>query len=419
MIVVSVIAIAIYQSMTAYGNNTIATTNVATLSIFPVASAFVHTNRLRHQRYVDGMCPVNTRNIKHLGPRQSSVLLARSKVKSDHDDGDGYNNDSVRNATGTTVDETVEQRKKYWVVLIDDEEDLRLAVSDFLQDKGYQVSAYSDAPTFLEFCNDIDLRRQQQKQQEQQRRIQTNVQSDDNDEDNDNGGGGGDDDEKVTRFPDAIISDVRMPGGPNGVELVKAVRSHPSLELRTIPIVMLTAKALTQDRVEGYKAGADFYLPKPFAPDELVSIIDNMISRKEQRRKAAEEASAAAAAAAAALKKNGSSKGTGSKAANRESITPDHIPDLLQLKQELEDIKSIMKQNAERVVQKTDVYLTDKERKVLELVCDGYTSGQIAEQCGVSVQQANRVMKKLYLITETKTRTALVKWAVSTGYVSR
>mmetsp|Transcript_51547 Transcript_51547/g.124442 ORF Transcript_51547/g.124442 Transcript_51547/m.124442 type:complete len:488 (+) Transcript_51547:160-1623(+) len=415
------IVIAIYQSITAFGNNndrhTISATNAAdfaTLPIFPVASAFVllHTNRLWHQRCTCRTWGINTGNSKYLGTRQSSLLLARYKAESDQDDSDGDNNNSATNST-VTVNETIEQGKKYWVVLIDDEEDLRLAVSDFLYDKGYHVSAYADAPTFLEFCNDKDQRQQQQRTPKLMGKVQSDASDDDNEENDD------DDDENAARFPDAVISDVRMPGGPNGVELVKAIRSHPSLELRTIPIVMLTAKALAQDRIEGYQAGADFYLPKPFSPDELVSIIDNMISRKEQRRKAAEEAAAAATSTAIALKKN-DNEGTSSDGEddNRKSIVPTDIPDLLQLKQELEEIKSIMKENAERVVQKTDVCLQDRERVVLELVCDGYTNGEIAEQCGVSAVTINRCVKKLKDMTETKTRTELARWAVSTGYVS-
>jgi DNA-binding NarL/FixJ family response regulator len=332
--------------------------------------------------------------------------MTRTNNDDEFDDNDNENEKgSSLNHNGEN--KKVQRRRKYWVVVVDDEEDLRLAVGDFLFDKGYHVTACSDAPALLEVCNEILADQQQQqttaridntdrddKQQSQEYENQSRLLQ------RSNGTRTG------TRLPDAIISDVRMPGGPTGIELVKMIRSHPSPELRTIPIVLLTAKALTQDRIEGYKAGADFYLPKPFSPDELVSIVDNMISRKEQRKQAAEMVTAASTSLST------------DRNDRRESISPLHIPDLLTLKQELEEIKGIMKQNAASVVQKTDVYLTDAEREVLDLVCDGYTNAEIAEHCGVGIIKMNRMILKLYEKTQTRTRTELVRWAVSTGYVS-
>lgn len=48
-----------------------------------------------------------------------------------------------------------------------------------------------------------------------------------------------------------------------------------------VPVVLLTAKGMTEDRVAGYRAGADAYIPKPFDPDELISVIDSAILRLE------------------------------------------------------------------------------------------------------------------------------------------
>ena len=89
------------------------------------------------------------------------------------------------------------------------------------------------------------------------------------------------------------------------------------------------------------------------------------------------------------------------------------------LKQDMDQIKQLMKRNSNTVVKKTDVYLTDVERDVLEYICKGYTNGEIAEERKVSVIGVNRMIQKLYLITGTQTRTELVRWAISTGYVSR
>merc|ERR1712238_77066 len=55
--------------------------------------------------------------------------------------------------------------------------------------------------------------------------------------------------------------------------------------LKNIPIILLTAKAMTEDRIRGYQMGADVVLPKPFSPEELLSIIDNLIERKNRRKR--------------------------------------------------------------------------------------------------------------------------------------
>lgn len=72
---------------------------------------------------------------------------------------------------------------------------------------------------------------------------------------------------------DLIVLDVMMPG-ESGVDLTKSLR-----ETRDVPILMLTARAETDSRVEGLQAGADDYLPKPFDPRELVLRINNILRR--------------------------------------------------------------------------------------------------------------------------------------------
>lgn len=66
----------------------------------------------------------------------------------------------------------------------------------------------------------------------------------------------------VTGDYDAIVLDVMMPK-LNGVEVLERLRAEG---VRT-PVMMLTAKAEKDDRITGFNAGADDYLPKPFAPD--------------------------------------------------------------------------------------------------------------------------------------------------------
>ena len=73
---------------------------------------------------------------------------------------------------------------------------------------------------------------------------------------------------------DALILDVMMPK-LNGIEVLKRLRDKG---VKT-PIMMLTAKAQKDDRIEGFDAGADDYLPKPFAPDELLSRVRALLRR--------------------------------------------------------------------------------------------------------------------------------------------
>lgn len=72
---------------------------------------------------------------------------------------------------------------------------------------------------------------------------------------------------------DLLIVDVMMPG-ETGISLTKSLSKE-----RTIPILMLTALAETNNRIEGLEAGADDYLPKPFDPRELLLRINNILKR--------------------------------------------------------------------------------------------------------------------------------------------
>lgn len=76
--------------------------------------------------------------------------------------------------------------------------------------------------------------------------------------------------------PDLIVSDIRMPG-MNGFELAQHLRASSRTML--VPVVFLTAKDETADRIEGFRSGVDAYLTKPFEPDELVAVIKNILER--------------------------------------------------------------------------------------------------------------------------------------------
>lgn len=72
---------------------------------------------------------------------------------------------------------------------------------------------------------------------------------------------------------DMLVLDVMMPG-ETGLELAKSIRANSD-----VPILMLTARAETADRIAGLEAGVDDYLPKPFDPRELLLRINSVLRR--------------------------------------------------------------------------------------------------------------------------------------------
>lgn len=83
------------------------------------------------------------------------------------------------------------------------------------------------------------------------------------------------------RVPDLIISDIRMPG-MDGYQLARHLRSAP--HTRLVPIVFLTAKDETADRIAGFRSGVDAYITKPFEPEELVAVVSGILERVERTR---------------------------------------------------------------------------------------------------------------------------------------
>jgi PAS domain S-box-containing protein len=127
------------------------------------------------------------------------------------------------------------------VLLADDNADLRDYISRLLADRGYDVEAVADGQAAL-----AALR---------------------------------------SRRPDILVTDVMMPR-LDGFGLLRAVRADAGL--RDLPIVMLSARAGDDAKVEGLDAGADDYLTKPFSARELLARVAANIAMSRLRREAAE-----------------------------------------------------------------------------------------------------------------------------------
>lgn len=186
---------------------------------------------------------------------------------------------------------------------------------------------------------------------------------------------------EMIRPPDAIVTDIRMPE-MDGLELLKQVRADEVLV--GVPVILLTAKGLAMDRIAGYKAGADVYLSKPFDPDELLSIIDNCILRHDTL--------------------------------NGEGVLVDD------LRRDLDEIKYLLLDKGgggvgNGWVEATNVFLTPDERKVLEFLCQGLTTKEIAASTFLSTRRVEQLLTTMFRKTELSNRTELVRWAVATGNV--
>lgn len=79
-----------------------------------------------------------------------------------------------------------------------------------------------------------------------------------------------------TRVPDLVLLDIMLPG-TDGLEILRMIRDDASM--KTLPVMMLTAKGTEYDTVCGLDAGADDYLAKPFGMMELVSRVNALLRR--------------------------------------------------------------------------------------------------------------------------------------------
>ena len=93
-------------------------------------------------------------------------------------------------------------------------------------------------------------------------------------------------DEVRRRAPDLVLTDVMMPE-MDGFALLSAIRNDPATA--AIPIIMLSARAGEEARIEGVESGADDYLTKPFTARELVARVDAQLKLSRLRREAAEQ----------------------------------------------------------------------------------------------------------------------------------
>lgn len=80
--------------------------------------------------------------------------------------------------------------------------------------------------------------------------------------------------------PDIVLLDLMMPH-MDGYDVARTIRKHPNPSVANVPIIILTAKGETDDKLRGFEAGADDYITKPFGPQELLARVRAKIRRVE------------------------------------------------------------------------------------------------------------------------------------------
>ena len=204
------------------------------------------------------------------------------------------------------------------LLLIDDDPNLILLVKDYLEFQGYNVLTATNGQDALSVLEDY--------------------------------------------IPDMIICDIMMPE-MDGYTLVEQIRQKPRTSW--IPVLFLSAKGQTQDRVRGLNIGADVYMVKPFEPEELVAQVES--SLKQAKR-----------------------------LINRSAVGAEPEPKL-------------------RVP--TDIELTRTEMKVVQLVAQGMANKEIADQLNVSQRTIETHVSNMLSKTHLHNRTELARWAIDSRVV--
>ncbi len=124
----------------------------------------------------------------------------------------------------------------YRVVVVDDDRNLRKIISTNLELAGFDVQSAADGREALEKIEGM--------------------------------------------LPDIVLLDLMMPY-MDGYEVARRIRGHQNPNIANVPIIILTAKGETEDKLRGFEAGADDYMTKPFGPQELLARVRAKIRRVE------------------------------------------------------------------------------------------------------------------------------------------
>lgn len=169
--------------------------------------------------------------------------------------------------------------------------------------------------------------------------------------------------------PHLLIADVTMPG-MDGYELVRRVRAKPAFRL--LPVIFLTARTNTEERIRGYQLGCDLYMPKPFELSELGAVVRNLMERSHLI----------------------------------QAEWRSHVNDPTAVEpEEADPISGNLRTSA-------GLTLTQREQEVLDLLTDGLSNIQIGEKLHLSPRTVEKYVSSLLRKTETNNRAELVRFAL-------
>jgi len=224
------------------------------------------------------------------------------------------------------------------LLLVDDEPGLRTAVKAYLDDEGFAVTTANDGEQGWQLAQE--------------------------------------------QLPDVVITDVMMPRC-DGYGLLAKLRADE--RLGGTPVIFLTAKGMTSDRIAGFQAGCDDYIPKPFDPDELVARVRNVVRRQE--RLLAEAARFADA-------------------------------DMGSMARQISEIRSLLATGgSKKAVTPAEHSFTPREASVLQLVAEGLMNKEIARRLETSIRNVEKYVSRLFIKTGTASRTELVRYALEHALV--
>lgn len=222
------------------------------------------------------------------------------------------------------------------ILVVDDDLGTRLSISDYLELSGYSVITANDGQEALAMVEEYQ--------------------------------------------PDLIVTDIVMPR-MNGYELVRRVRQKPNFRL--LPVILLTARTKTQERILGYQSGCDLYLPKPFELEELAAAIHNLLERSQiiqsEYRLPQKDTSVSSAS---------------TKVIQTHNSILSHL-------------------EGSGLVSS----LTLREQEVLELLTHGLSNAEMGLQLHLSPRTVEKYVSSLLRKTDTSNRAELVRFAIKHGLV--
>ena len=220
------------------------------------------------------------------------------------------------------------------ILVAEDDPAIRLSVSDYLEFKGYSVVAAENGEQALAMVKKY--------------------------------------------HPHLLISDIKMPH-KDGYELIKNIRRMP--QYRLLPVILLSERSATTERIRGYQAGCDIYLPKPFEMDELGAILRNLLERSQIIH----------------------SELRFSQSEYLEPI-PEVEPDLKRLSD------AVANYDLEELCHRLE--LTKREQEVLELLIQGHSNIEIGQRLHLSHRTIEKYVSSLLRKSERNNRIELVRYAM-------